>query len=861
MRPPLLRLLPLALLGGLLACSTTPSESRCLGVTCGPDQTCEEDSGKCAALVSCSADAECPDGGACVSGKCAQCGTTAVCVGHLVTCEAGACARCSQDSHCGAPTPFCVDGTCESCRTDADCSSADAPACVSGRCQACDGSAACAAGRQCSFNACTVGCQESADCPADRPYCGAIKECAECRDDGDCAATEACHYGSCVTASAADVCRNAREIALGAGSVLVQGDVTYFTGEDLYLRFTLAQEALLNVDLSNPNDTTDPGAYLQVLTGSCERLHLLGGASGKELRGLWVPAGTSYLRLSSRNNLYGLSRGRFDMRVWTTPGTRAQGNHCLKEGVLPLGAEGLGQVRGTTEGMHPIFEDTCDARQVARGPDMAYRLTLPVEAQVELTALPLTPGQDLAVLLKDTCVGEPLNSYFCGGTAKAGEADSYSSNGPLPAGEYTVMVRDLASVHGEFELSAKVLPWAANDRCADALPLSFEGDVARVQADTTRTLGSACLCPDTATSVDCSHAVHYRFSTRGLGNRSVRVKATPTTAGYRPELSLASGCAGAPGAQGLACSRSSMWEANGVGELYAPWLPEGDYVLSVGANASGTADVEVALGTGYPPPANDTCAGMQGVTLVANEAQTLRGDTRGASPNGQSCGASADVVYRVDVPAPGLLRATVTPDAATYDPVLSLMDTCDDYSAWLCSADAGPGTPETLRMQVSQPGSFFLWVDGAAGTRGTYSLTTQLVPPPANDACAAAATLPLAGAPLSGTLTGVLEAALDDPDACWAGSQGPDVFYRVTAPTAGTLTVTLQPDGFDGRLMVRSNACDQTPSCSTAVKNAGGVGAAETVSLTVSRNTTYLIQVWGTSSAGAGAFTLGATLQ
>jgi cysteine-rich repeat protein len=89
------------------------------------------------------------------------------------------------------------------------------------------------------------------------------------------------------------------------------------------------------------------------------------------------------------------------------------------------------------------------------------------------------------------------------------------------------------------------------------------------------------------------------------------------------------------------------------------------------------------------------------------------------------CGGSGkDYVYVVTPDVTGLLTATLSAD---FDGVLHARSTCDDTSTELgCADDGAVGGAETISFGVSANSSYYLFVDGYAGSGGPFTLDVKV---------------------------------------------------------------------------------------------------------------------------------------
>ncbi|MBW2527586.1 MAG: DUF4215 domain-containing protein [Deltaproteobacteria bacterium] len=111
--------------------------------------------------------------------------------------------------------------------------------------------------------------------------------------------------------------------------------------------------------------------------------------------------------------------------------------------------------------------------------------------------------------------------------------------------------------------------------------------------------------------------------------------------------------------------------------------------------------------------------------------ETFVGDTSQASDDYQSfCGSGAggsssgaDLVYMFSTTQTGTLQLTLTAQGGSFDPVMYLRTTCDDDGSTVWCRDLGD-SQESFKQHLT-PGTYYVFVDGADGSSGAYSLRVQ----------------------------------------------------------------------------------------------------------------------------------------
>ncbi len=309
-----------------------------------------------------------------------------------------------------------------------------------------------------------------------------------------------------------------------------------------------------------------------------------------------------------------------------------------------------------------------------------------------------------------------------------------------------------------------------------------------------------------------------------------------------------------------------------------------------GSSDPDTGATDAGADTG---PKNDTCPGTV-VAVDPGKDTVIEGDTTGASADYTGATGACAVatgpehVWALIPTGTGTITLKVA-GKGTMDPTVYVRETdCATGSQLRCGETTGPGGTETFSFNVVTGRTYWVFVDGKAGSSGAYTLTASLKPGSfcgdgkvdLNEACddgnktpgdgcsvdckpegdpAALGHCP--GMPvhlwpgktitLSGSTTPYAHSS-QATGACTFGSVAQDRVYAVTVHQSGTLNALLESD-FNAGLYVRSAPCATGTqlACANAVTGAG----LEDLSIPVTDGKTYYLFVDGVASA-KGSFTL-----
>jgi hypothetical protein len=266
----------------------------------------------------------------------------------------------------------------------------------------------------------------------------------------------------------------------------------------------------------------------------------------------------------------------------------------------------------------------------------------------------------------------------------------------------------------------------------------------------------------------------------------------------------------------------------------------------------------------------DACSTALAVALTPGEIKTLTGDTTRAADDTQlSCALPGsggnDLVYTFTADKPLHLTAIATAaNGSTLQPVLGLRTVCNS----LASADNvacayGGVTSDSAQLTADlNPGPYWLWLDGEAGTSGQFKLTLEVEPTSTTDSCAQPT--PLVFSANKADVMGDTRGHTDDSSGHCGGAGAADVVYTfsLTQPQSAHITVT--PSGLYAPVVyVRGADCTDTSLAAQLWCGAGASGQGVDVVLPRLEAGDYHLFVDGATATGdsaAGPYHLTVTL-
>jgi hypothetical protein len=384
------------------------------------------------------------------------------------------------------------------------------------------------------------------------------------------------------------------------------------------------------------------------------------------------------------------------------------GDNCTSPVPLALG----GGAANVSTRLSMFTHDTSGSCAGESAPDAVFSFTTTETMDLSAVAATSSDAYDPALYLRRSCGADQVQC----GAAFLGPSTTLAAFA-LPPGTWYLWV-DSRRGQGPVRLSLQLSTPPAGDHCSGPEPLVFSGGQAGGEASTTVTFARAhnheqhsCL----GTQPDWI----YAFSTDRTLDLTVRVIA-PGFSNTHALALRAGGC----GSALLTCVAPSATTQDTV--LRAGALPSGDWQLIV--ESSSGVELSALL---TPPVKGDRCADPAELTLSPSGTAlvaTASGDTSTLFDNAQgTCGGSAaDAVYRLQVPAAATLTAAATA-GGSLQPVLYLRQgDCSSGTELGCAEAAAAGGQATVGPVAVSAGTWFLWVDGIAGTTGSYTLDVTL---------------------------------------------------------------------------------------------------------------------------------------
>lgn len=483
-----------------------------------------------------------------------------------------------------------------------------------------------------------------------------------------------------------------------------------------------------------------------------------------------VERGSYWIVVDGLNQEAPASR-RFRLTVSETPGSDTPGGEtCLQPELIEFDEAGRAQVSGDLI----VASDEGRACGANQGGDWVYAFDVPDDS-----------GLTVSVQSELGRVGWELRDSDCvRGEVLACLADPGSAPfGRVPAGRYHLIVDG----PGDFiaDLSLTAAPAApANDSCASPqrIRLGVDGE-AVVPGDTS-------IASDTR-SPSCSELqgpdLTYRIE-------------LPAALRLRAQLLSAAG------------GTVSVREACGGDEADLHCVPAGEAVQVAPVAVDRTLHLVVEAGNAVggpfdlvvqslPPSTGDTCDDPALMQPAGEGLWRAEGSTIGQNDDYvEGCGVfggetGADVFVAFDVPEAGTYHFGLQ---AGFDANLHVLaGQCGAEGSIACNDDAPEeGLESGVVARGLQPGPHFVVVDGhVAGEQGPFTLTAQLLRPPANNVCADAQPIALDPEDGVGRVAGSLRVAADQSTAGCAVEGWGEVWFTVDLPEASSLRAFTSPDG------------------------------------------------------------------
>lgn len=531
---------------------------------------------------------------------------------------------------------------------------------------------------------------------------------------------------------------------------------------------------------------------------------------------------------------------------------------------------------------------SCSASARTSGQDVvfSYTLTQARDVTVSVTPTGLSPTFWPVLSIRNACTNGATNAELsCVSPNASMQARTTLVN--QPAGTYVVWVDSAAQTNGPFQLevvTAAPTPPPTNDTCATPQALVFTGNVATVSSSTLQAANDnfAFDISPTCSSTARQNGRDVVYSFTLAAPQDVTIDLTPTAGSLlRPVLYVRRGSCNSQ----LLGDELVCLEQVGPAHTVLTNLPIGTYWLFVdgAGGSSGNFTLNVTKASATPSPSNDECTGLLPLTFT-NDVATVVGTTFGASnsntssDNAPACGTDfiprrwgRDLVYSYTLASAKDVEVRVTSGSgSTFAPVTYVRGPGQCTLGFAgnelaCGASNGPGSA-LVYLPNQAAGTYPLFVDSNSYETGVFTLVVRQLPPtlpPTNDTC----TAPQAVSPGATGVNGSTVGARNDysigsnpryATACGNSfMDGRDAVYSFTAPSSGTFTATVTPQGQFDPALLQLGGCSAAQCLRSA--DTAGPGAAEAISFTASTGQTVFFVVDSATEGapfGSGTFTL-----
>lgn len=400
---------------------------------------------------------------------------------------------------------------------------------------------------------------------------------------------------------------------------------------------------------------------------------------------------------------------------------------------------------------------------------------------------------------------------------------------------------------GDFTLAVRLETPPPNDSFGRAAPLA-------VPASADGTTVGATRQAEEPSDVWCTYSpggsVWYRVTAPAKGR--LTIESTTSSTSFAPTVHLYTGTT-LSGLSLLDCAGNRYPVSADVlaGQTY--------YIQVVGDGlTSGPFTLTTSL---EPPPSNDDFGQAQSISLPAAVTGNTRAATNEPSEPPTQCevwNSSKTVWYRLVPTTSGTLVADTGDNNFDTSLFVYRGTSLSNLTELACNEryDQTRSASGPFRARVSVPvaagTTYYLRVAGQLGDYGTFGLQAAIYARPRNDNVGSAANLSVT-ATRSGTNIGATLQAFEGPE--W-GETDKTVWFRVTPPSAGSLTVTARSSAFYPVISLHDERSEGPPSAARRDSAYGnGVPATAQFTVDVQAGKSYLLRLGGEYEA-AGDYSL-----
>ena len=258
-------------------------------------------------------------------------------------------------------------------------------------------------------------------------------------------------------------------------------------------------------------------------------------------------------------------------------------------------------------------------------------------------------------------------------------------------------------------------------------------------------------------------------------------------------------------------------------------------------------------------PANSLCTSATTLPCGTTNLSGTTALTTNLNPNGTGCTMSNNGVWYTFVGDGQATTITSTANSGFDHEMAIASGSCGSLTNITCQDAGFSGGTETFTFNAVLGTTYYVYIanwDAASSATGGFTISRTCITPPTNDNCSGAITLtPALNCSYSNYTTVGATDSVGPPAPGCASYNGGDVWFRVTVPASGILTIDTQTGGItDSGMAVYSGTCGAL-TLITCDDDSSANGLMSSINLTgQTPGATLFIRVWEYGNDNPGTF-------
>lgn len=395
----------------------------------------------------------------------------------------------------------------------------------------------------------------------------------------------------------------------------------------------------------------------------------------------------------------------------------------------------------------------------------------------------------------------------------------------------------------------------AQNNCGGAIPITVNGTC--LSGSVSNSTDDAPLINTCSTGLTFRRDRWYTFTVSG-GPAAVTI--TGITTNQNLLLQLIGSTGSCAGLSTIACANANNTTNSAQTETITTGpLANGIYYIKV-VNIGNNSNMNLSsLCVTATPPSNNSCATATSLPCGTTAMNGTTFGTNSLTNHNTGCSMSNNGVWYSFVGNGQTTTITSTANGSFDHGMAIVSGSCGSFTNITCQDAGFGGGTETFTFNAVLGTTYYVYIanwDSASSATGGFTISRTCITPPTNDNCSGAITLtPALNCSYTNYTTLGATDSVGPPAPGCASYNGGDVWFRVTVPASGILTIDTQTGGItDSGMAVYSGTCGAL-TLITCDDDSSANGLMSSINLTgQTPGATLFIRVWEYGNDNPGTF-------